>query len=136
VQLIREGGAEAGLVSFRPPRWTAPTYVKWTVEWCFADGVTLAFGGQKFIRHTRQAARSGALIDCRWPRISPGVDGGVSEQNIARICPSGCYLVAGSAIFNQSRITSGIRSHGAEAGPGSARLMLVPFGGNAEAVIV
>jgi len=86
LQLIKSGGAKAGLV-FNP---ATPLHY-------------LDFGGQKFIPMTLEKLRQvRKIIDASGRDIRLEVDGGVGPANIREIAAAGADMfVAGSAIFGQ-----------------------------------
>ncbi|MGI9275132.1 MAG: ribulose-phosphate 3-epimerase [Endozoicomonas sp.] len=101
LQMIREGGCQAGLV-LNPA--TSPDIIEYVIDkldMVLLMSVNPGFGGQKFIpstlkklRHVRQ------LIDDSGLDIRLEVDGGVGVQNIRQIAEAGAdTFVAGSAIF-------------------------------------
>jgi len=104
LQMIRDGGCEAGLV-FNPA--TPLHYLKHVmdkVDMVLLMSVNPGFGGQSFIPGTLDKLREArALIDESGYDIRLEVDGGVSEKNIAEIAKAGAdTFVAGSAIFGKS----------------------------------
>lgn len=103
LQLIREGGAKAGLVFNPGTSLDSLKYVMDKVDMVLLMSVNPGFGGQKFIPGTLDKLREArALIDASGLDIRLEVDGGVSEQNIRQIAEAGAdTFVAGSAIFNQ-----------------------------------
>ena len=103
LQLIRDGGCQAGLV-FNPAAGLEPLrYVMDKVDLVLLMSVNPGFGGQSFIPSTLPKLREArALIDAAGPPIRLEVDGGVSAANIREIAEAGAdTFVAGSAIFNQ-----------------------------------
>lgn len=103
LQLIREGGAKAGLVFNPATSLESLKYVMDKVDMVLLMSVNPGFGGQRFIPGTLDKLREArALIDASGRDIRLEVDGGVSEQNIREIAEAGAdTFVAGSAIFNQ-----------------------------------
>ncbi len=103
LQLIREGGARAG-IAINPA--TPAEALSTAIEFCdyvLAMTVNPGFGGQKFIEPVvpkiRQIAR---LIHERGLAIPIEVDGGVDVSTAARVTDAGAtILVAGSAIFGK-----------------------------------
>ncbi|TDO08712.1 MULTISPECIES: ribulose-phosphate 3-epimerase [Halomonas] len=105
LQLIRDGGCQAGLV-FNPA--TPLSYLDYVIDkldMILLMSVNPGFAGQAFLprtldklRETRQRiAASGRMI-----RLE--VDGGVKADNLAEIAHAGAdTFVAGSAIFKQRR---------------------------------
>lgn len=103
LQLIREGGAKAGLVFNPATSLDSLKYVMDKVDMVLLMSVNPGFGGQKFIPGTLDKLREArALIDASGRDIRLEVDGGVNVQNIRQVAEAGAdTFVAGSAIFNQ-----------------------------------
>lgn len=103
LQLIKSGGAKAGLV-FNPatPLYYLD-YVLDKVDIVLLMSVNPGFGGQKFIPSTLEKLKQArAIIDRSGLDIRLEVDGGVTPDNIRAIAEAGADMfVAGSAIFNQ-----------------------------------
>lgn len=103
LQLIKSGGAKAGLV-FNPatPLYYLD-YVLDKVDIVLLMSVNPGFGGQKFIPSTLEKLKQvRAIIDRSGLDIRLEVDGGVTPDNIRAIAEAGADMfVAGSAIFNQ-----------------------------------
>ena len=103
LQLIKDGGAECGLV-FNP---ATPLYhldhVMDKLDQILLMSVNPGFGGQTFIGSTLDKIRQvRERIDTSGRRIRLEVDGGVKADNIRAIAEAGADMfVAGSAIFNQ-----------------------------------
>ena len=102
LQLIRDGGAKAGLVFNPAPPLDVLRYVMDKVDMILLMSVNPGFGGQKFIPTTLEKLREArALIDASGRDIRLEVDGGVNTRNIRQIAEAGAdTFVAGSAIFN------------------------------------
>ena len=102
LQLIRDGGAKAGLVFNPATPLDVLRYVMDKVDMILLMSVNPGFGGQKFIPTTLDKLREArALIDASGRDIRLEVDGGVNTQNIRQIAEAGAdTFVAGSAIFN------------------------------------
>ena len=109
LQLIRDGGAKAGLVFNPATPLDVLKYVMDKVDMVLLMSVNPGFGGQKFIPETlvklraarekidAYAARSGR-------RILLEIDGGVKTDNIAEIARAGAdTFVAGSAVFGAGK---------------------------------
>lgn len=101
LQLIRDGGAKAGLVFNPATPLSYLDYVMDKVDMILLMSVNPGFGGQSFIPGTldklRQARRR---IDESGLDIRLEIDGGVKVDNIAEIARAGAdTFVAGSAIF-------------------------------------
>ena len=102
LQLIKSGGAKAGLVFNPATSLDALKYVMDKVDMILLMSVNPGFGGQKFIPATLDKLREArALIDASGRDIRLEVDGGVNAQNIRQVAEAGAdTFVAGSAIFN------------------------------------
>jgi ribulose-phosphate 3-epimerase len=103
LQLIRDGGARAGLVFNPATSLDALKYVMDKVDMILLMSVNPGFGGQKFIPATLDKLREArALIDASGREIRLEIDGGVNVANIREIAAAGAdTFVAGSAIFSQ-----------------------------------
>lgn len=103
LQLIKAGGAKAGLVFNPATSLDVLKYVMDKVDMILLMSVNPGFGGQKFIPGTLEKLREArALIDASGREIRLEIDGGVNVQNIREIAEAGAdTFVAGSAIFNQ-----------------------------------
>lgn len=102
LQLIREGGCQAGLV-FNPA--TPLHYMDHVIDkldMVLLMSVNPGFGGQKFIPGTLDKLREARKrIDASNYNIRLEIDGGVKTDNIREIAEAGAdTFVAGSAIFN------------------------------------
>lgn len=66
--------------------------------------VNPGFGGQRFIENTLdKCKRLKQMIDAKHLPTLIEIDGGVNEQNAAKLCECGAdVLVAGSAVFSSS----------------------------------
>ena len=102
LQLIRDGGAKAGLVFNPASSLDALKYVMDKVDMILLMSVNPGFGGQKFIPTTLDKVREArALIEASGREIRLEVDGGINTGNIRAIAEAGAdTFVAGSAIFN------------------------------------
>ena len=102
LQLIKQGGAKAGLVFNPATSLDALKYVMDKVDMVLLMSVNPGFGGQKFIPGTLDKLREArALIDASGRDIRLEIDGGVNVDNIRAIAEAGAdTFVAGSAIFN------------------------------------
>ncbi|MEX3685019.1 ribulose-phosphate 3-epimerase [Acinetobacter baumannii] len=102
LQLIKSGGAKAGLV-FNPATPLHYDYVLDKVDQILLMSVNPGFGGQKFIPMTLEKLREARkIIDASGRDIRLEVDGGVGPANIREIAEAGADMfVAGSAIFGQ-----------------------------------
>lgn len=103
LQLIRDGGAKAGLVFNPATPLDCLKHVMDKVDMILLMSVNPGFGGQKFIPGTLDKLREArALIDASGREIRLEIDGGVNVANIGAIAAAGAdTFVAGSAIFNQ-----------------------------------
>lgn len=102
LQMIRDGGCQAGLVFNPATPLHYLDYVMDKVDMILLMSVNPGFGGQSFIPATLgklQEVRK--RIDASGQSIRLEVDGGVTVNNIASIAAAGAdTFVAGSAIFN------------------------------------
>ena len=103
LQLIKAGGAKAGLVFNPATPLHYLDYVLDKVDQILLMSVNPGFGGQKFIPMTLEKLREARkIIDDSGFNIRLEVDGGVTEQNIREIAEAGADMfVAGSAIFGK-----------------------------------
>lgn len=103
LQLIRSGGAKAGLVFNPATPLHYLDYVMDKVDQILLMSVNPGFGGQQFIPSTLQKLQQARQrIDASGLPIRLEIDGGVTPQNIAQIAQAGADMfVAGSAIFGQ-----------------------------------
>lgn len=103
LQLIKSGGAKAGLVFNPATPLHYLDYVLEHIDQILLMSVNPGFGGQKFIPSTLQKlAHARQIIDRSGKDIRLEVDGGVTPDNIRAIAEAGADMfVAGSAIFNQ-----------------------------------
>ncbi len=119
LQLIREGGCQAGLVLNPATSPDILEYVMDKLDMTLLMSVNPGFGGQKFIPSTlKKLCRVRKLIDDSGLNIRLQVDGGVSASNIRQIAEAGAdTFVAGSAIFgadSYNDVVSQMRSELAE----------------------
>ena len=103
LQLIKSGGAKAGLVFNPATPLHYLDYVLDKVDQILLMSVNPGFGGQKFIPMTLEKLRQvRKIIDASGRDIRLEVDGGVGPANIREIAAAGADMfVAGSAIFGQ-----------------------------------
>ncbi len=101
LQLIREGGCQAGLVLNPATPINCLAHVMDKLDMILLMSVNPGFGGQKFIPETyRKIQQVRALIDDSGRDIRLEVDGGIGVENIAQVASAGAdTFVAGSAIF-------------------------------------
>ena len=122
LQLIREGGCNAGLV-LNPA--TSPDILKYVIDkldMVLLMSVNPGFGGQKFIPSTLKKLRHvRKIIDNSGLDIRLEVDGGVNVNNIRQIAEAGAdAFVAGSSIFgadSYEEVVKKMRAELAEASP-------------------
>ncbi len=102
LQMIRDGGAQCGLVFNPGTPLHYLDYVMDKVDVILLMSVNPGFGGQKFIPGTLQKLRDvRERIRASGRSIRLEIDGGVGVQNIREIAEAGADMfVAGSAIFN------------------------------------
>ena len=102
LQMIRDGGAKAGLVFNPATPLHYLDHVMDKLDMILLMSVNPGFGGQKFIPSTLdKLAQVREKIDASGLDIRLEVDGGVGIGNIADIARAGAdTFVAGSAIFN------------------------------------
>lgn len=103
LQLIRSGGAKAGLVFNPATPLHYLDYVMDKVDQVLLMSVNPGFGGQSFIPSTLDKLRAAKqMIEKSGRDIRLEVDGGVNVSNIRAIAQAGADMfVAGSAIFSQ-----------------------------------
>ncbi len=103
LQLIKDGGAECGLVLNPATSLHYLDYVMDKVDQILLMSVNPGFGGQSFIEHTIDKVKEvRQRIDVSGRNIRLEIDGGVKASNIRKIAEAGADMfVAGSAIFNQ-----------------------------------
>ncbi len=102
LQMIRDGGARAGLVLNPATNPDCLEYVMDRLDMILLMSVNPGFGGQKFIPSTLNKARKvRKMIDDSGLDIRLEIDGGVGVKNIREIADAGVdTFVAGSAIYN------------------------------------
>lgn len=101
--VIREGGAQAGLVFNPATPIDQLTEVIDLVDLVLVMSVNPGFGGQAFIPSAlNKVANVRELIDASGREIRLEIDGGIKADNIADAARAGAdTFVAGSAIFSQ-----------------------------------
>lgn len=101
LQLIRDGGCQAGLVFNPATPLSYLDYVMDKLDMVLLMSVNPGFGGQAFIPQTLDKLREArARLDASGRDIRLEVDGGVKVENIAEVAAAGAdTFVAGSAIF-------------------------------------
>ncbi len=102
LQMIRAGGAKAGLVLNPSTSPAILEYVMDKLDMILLMSVNPGFGGQAFIPSTLEKARRvRKMIDDSGLDIRLEIDGGVGVANIREIADAGVdTFVAGSAIYN------------------------------------
>ncbi len=102
LQMIRAGGAKAGLVLNPSTSPAILEYVMDKLDMILLMSVNPGFGGQAFIPSTLDKARRvRKMIDDSGLDIRLEIDGGVGVANIREIADAGVdTFVAGSAIYN------------------------------------
>ena len=102
LQLIRDGGCQAGLVLNPATPLHYMDHVMDKLDMVLMMSVNPGFGGQKFIPGTLDKLREARKrIDASNYNIRLEIDGGVKTENIREIAEAGAdTFVAGSAIFN------------------------------------
>ncbi|GAA5169538.1 ribulose-phosphate 3-epimerase [Modicisalibacter zincidurans] len=105
LQLIRDGGAKAGLVFNPATPLSYLDYVMDKLDMILLMSVNPGFGGQSFIPGTLDKLRDArSRIEASGRPIRLEIDGGVKVDNIAEIARAGAdTFVAGSAIFGARR---------------------------------
>ena len=103
LQMIRDGGCQAGLVFNPATPLHLMDHVMDKLDLILLMSVNPGFGGQKFIPHTLEKIReTRAKIDNSGLPLRLEVDGGIGPDNIAEVAAAGAdTFVAGSAIFGQ-----------------------------------
>lgn len=103
LQMIRDGGAECGLVFNPATPLHYLDHVMHSVDQILLMSVNPGFGGQKFIPQTLDKLRQvRERIRASGRDIRLEIDGGVCEHNIREIAEAGADMfVAGSAIFGK-----------------------------------
>ena len=104
LQLIKSGGAKAGLVFNPATPLHYLDYVLDKVDQILLMSVNPGFGGQAFIEGTLKKIRAvRQMIVASGRDIRLEVDGGIKASNIRAVAEAGADMfVAGSAIFNQT----------------------------------
>ncbi len=102
--LIREGGAQAGLVFNPATPLTVLAEVIELVDLVLIMSVNPGFGGQAFIPQSlNKLADAREIIDSQNRPVRLEIDGGIKADNIAEAAAAGAdTFVAGSAIFGSS----------------------------------
>ncbi|MEQ5835724.1 ribulose-phosphate 3-epimerase [Marinobacter sp. NFXS9] len=102
LQLIKDGGCQAGLVFNPATPLHYLDHVMDRIDMILLMSVNPGFGGQKFIPRTLDKLREARKrIDASGKAVRLEIDGGVKVDNIREIAAAGAdTFVAGSAIFN------------------------------------
>ena len=116
LQLIKDGGADCGLVLNPATPLHYLDYVMDKVDQILLMSVNPGYGGQSFIEGTLdkvRQVRQRIITSGRDIRLE--VDGGIKASNIRAIAEAGADMfVAGSAIFNQEDYKSAVDAMRAE----------------------
>lgn len=101
VQLIKENGAQAGVVLNPSTPLETVEWILEYVDYVLIMSVNPGFGGQAFISNILDKIRAlRRLIHDKGLSVLIEVDGGVNDKNIADVSAAGTdVFVAGSAIF-------------------------------------
>jgi ribulose-phosphate 3-epimerase len=104
LQLVSDGGCQAGLVFNPATPLDLLSHVMDKIDMILIMSVNPGFGGQSFIPGALDKLRAArALIDASGRDIRLEIDGGVNLDNIADIAAAGAdTFVAGSAIFGSA----------------------------------
>src|SRR5258707_3824713 len=102
VHAIKKLGVKAGVVLNPATPIVALEEIASDVDYVLVMSVNPGFGGQTFIPRSESKLREvRALLDQAGNQAAIEIDGGVDQQNIARVVAAGARIVvAGSAIFN------------------------------------
>jgi ribulose-phosphate 3-epimerase len=104
VHAIKALGVRAGVVLNPATPIVTLEHVAADVDYVLVMSVNPGFGGQTFIPHSESKVRKvRALLDRAGNPAAVEVDGGIDQQNVARVVSAGArIIVAGSAIFHAS----------------------------------
>ncbi len=102
VHAIKKLGVKAGVVLNPATPVGTLQDIAADVDFVLVMSVNPGFGGQTFIPRAESKPREvRALLDAAGNRALIEIDGGVDQQNIARVVAAGARMVvAGSAVFN------------------------------------
>jgi len=105
LQLIKDNGAQCGLVFNPATPLSYLDYVMDKVDMILLMSVNPGFGGQSFIPYVLDKAREAAArIKASGRNIRLEIDGGVGPKNIREVREAGVdTFVAGSAVFGQAK---------------------------------
>ncbi|HEX7037740.1 MAG TPA: ribulose-phosphate 3-epimerase [Pseudomonadales bacterium] len=112
LSLIRDGGAQAGVVFNPATPLTVLEEVLDLVDLVLIMSVNPGFGGQAFIESSiGKLKRARRLIDAAARPVRLEIDGGIKADNIRRVADAGAdTFVAGSAIFGSGDYAGTIRA--------------------------
>ena len=112
VQLIRECGAQPGVVLNPSTPVQALEWIIEDVDYVLIMSVNPGFGGQTFIANSLEKIKSlRKMIQSKDLKTLVEIDGGVNEKTITNIAAAGVdVFVAGSAIFGSSDYPRTIKS--------------------------
>jgi len=104
VHAIRALGAKAGVVLNPATPVGTLADIAGDVDYVLVMSVNPGFGGQTFIPRSESKVREvRALLDRCGSRAPIEIDGGIDQQNVARVVAAGAeIIVAGSAVFHNS----------------------------------
>jgi len=102
VHAIKALGAKAGVVLNPSTPVASLSEIAGDVDYVLVMSVNPGFGGQTFIpRSESKVGEVRALLDQAGNRAPVEIDGGIDQQNIARVVAAGAsIIVAGSAVFH------------------------------------
>jgi ribulose-phosphate 3-epimerase len=102
VHAIQALGKQAGVVLNPATPIVALEDIAADVDYVLVMSVNPGFGGQTFIPRSESKVREvRALLDRAGNRAPVAIDGGIDQQNVARVVSAGArIIVAGSAIFH------------------------------------
>ncbi|MEQ8482835.1 MAG: ribulose-phosphate 3-epimerase [Pseudomonadales bacterium] len=112
LSVIREGGAQAGLVFNPATPLDVLREVVEQVDLVLIMSVNPGFGGQRFIDSSLdKLSRARDIIDSAGREVRLEIDGGIKTDNIRRAADAGANtFVAGSAIFGSGDYAATIRA--------------------------
>lgn len=101
LDMIKNGGAECGLVLNPATPLNVLDSILWRLDWVLVMSVNPGFAGQSFIEESlRKIEALFRLIDRQEHEIRIAVDGGVTIDNIDQIAGAGAdTFISGSSIF-------------------------------------
>jgi ribulose-phosphate 3-epimerase len=112
LSVIREGGAQAGLVFNPATPLDVLREVVEQVDLVLIMSVNPGFGGQRFIDSSLdKLTRARGIINAAGREVRLEIDGGIKTDNIRRAADAGAdTFVAGSAIFGSGDYAATIRA--------------------------